>query len=318
MSDTLARCPYDPDVEDVIMGIGELLAPLTPEMLEPVRQRAVGYVEDQRESDFERLDFAIPGYEGNEIALTVFKPRSLTSAAPCLYNLHPGGMVMGDRFTGITAPLAWGHEHQAIVTTLEYRLAPEHQDPVPVEDCYAGLVWVRDHAAELDVDPERVVVTGASGGGGLAAGTTLLARDRSGPAILGQLLVCPMLDDRDTTISTRQYEGIGLWDRVSNITGWSSLLGDRYGTDDVTIYAAPARASDLSGLPATYIDVGSAEVFRDEDVACASQIWADGGIAELHVWPGGTHGFDLLAPHAAISRQAVQARTEWLRRLLAA
>ncbi|WP_425551844.1 alpha/beta hydrolase fold domain-containing protein [Herbiconiux moechotypicola] len=122
-----------------------------------------------------------------------------------------------------------------------------------------------------------------SAGGGLAAGIALLARDRQGPALLGQLLICPILDDRDSTVSTLQFDGAGTWDRSSNLTGWTALLGSRRGTPEVSIYAAPARATDLTGLPSTYIDCGSAEVFRDEDVAYASSLWAAGVQAELHV-----------------------------------
>ncbi|WP_317451749.1 alpha/beta hydrolase [Microbacterium sp. NIBRBAC000506063] len=107
-----------------------------------------------------------------------------------------------------------------------------------------------------------------------------------------------------------------MWDRASNDTGWDALLGDRRGTDAVSIYAAPARADDLSGLPPTFIDVGSAEVFRDEDVAYASGIWAAGGECELHVWPGGFHGFDGLAPHAELSIAMVETRNRWLTRML--
>jgi acetyl esterase/lipase len=123
-----------------------------------------------------------------------------------------------------------------------------------------------------------------------------------------------MLDDRNETISANQFVGVGVWDRGSNETGWAAYLGDRRGTGNVPIYAAPARATDLSGLPDAFIDVGSAEVFRDEAVAYAGQMWADGGVAELHVWPGGFHGFDLMAPHAQIAQAAVQARTNWVAR----
>ena len=125
-----------------------------------------------------------------------------------------------------------------------------------------------------------------------------------------------MLDDRDKSTSTHQIDGVGVWDRGSNLVGWTALLADRRGTDDVSIYAAPARASDLSGLPPAYIDCGSAEVFRDEDVAYATRLWEAGVQAELHVWAGGFHGFESFAPHAAVSRAAEQARESWLRRVL--
>ena len=143
-----------------------------------------------------------------------------------------------------------------------------------------------------------------------------LARDRGGPALIGQFLMCPMLDDRNETVSSHQYVGTGVWDRGSNDPGWTVLLGDRRGTADVSIYASPARATDLSGLPPAFIDVGSAEVFRAEDVAYATQIWADGGVAELHVWPGGFHGFQLMGEDATVARQAVEAHRDRFDRLL--
>jgi acetyl esterase/lipase len=200
---------------------------------------------------------------------------------------------------------------------VEYRLAPEHPHPAPVEDSYAGLVWTAEHAAELDVDPQRVIIVGGSAGGGLSAAVALLARDRGGPALLGQMLVCPMLDDRNDTPSAFQMAGLDIWDQSSNQMGWTALLGAQRGGPDVSPYAAPARATDLSDLPPAFIDVGSAETFRDEDVAYAVRLWQAGGRAELHVWPGGFHGFDGFAPQAPVSRDAKEARLRWLRRLLA-
>jgi acetyl esterase/lipase len=143
-----------------------------------------------------------------------------------------------------------------------------------------------------------------------------MARDRGGPVLRGQMLLCPMLDDRNDTPSSVQMAGQGVWDRTANETGWTALLGAARGGPDVSPYAAPARATDLSGLPPAFVDVGSAETFRDEDVAYAERIWQAGGHAELHVWPGGFHGFDLLVPQAVISQEAKAARVRWLRRLL--
>jgi len=126
-----------------------------------------------------------------------------------------------------------------------------------------------------------------------------------------------MLDDRNSTQSAAQMDGLGVWDRGSNLTGWTALLGERRGTPDVPAHAAPARAADLAGLPPALLDVGSAETFRDEVAGYALRIWQAGGNAELHVWPGGFHGFYLLAPDAALSRRAVRQWQEWLARLLA-
>lgn len=213
--------------------------------------------------------------------------------------------------------LDWAEELGLAVISVEYRLAPETPHPGQIEDVYAGLVWTAAHASDLGVDPARIVVAGGSAGGGLTAALALLARDRGGPAILGQMPLYPMLDDRNDTVSARQLVGRGVWDRTANDTGWTALLGESRGGPEVSPYAAPARASDLSGLPPVFIDVGSAETFRDEAVAYATRIWAAGGVAELHVWPGAFHGFDLLAPWAQVSQEARAARVRWLRRLLA-
>ena len=202
------------------------------------------------------------------------------------------------------------------VVSVEYRLAPETPHPGPVEDCYAGLVWTAAHAAELGIDPARLIVGGGSAGGGLAAAVALLARDRGGPALAGQLLICPMLDDRNDTPSSRQMAGLGVWDRAANEVGWTALLGDARGGPR----RLAVRRAGPGGRPvrpaAAFIDVGSAETFRDEDVAYATRIWQAGGAAELHVWPGGFHGFDGLAPQARISQEARAARVRWLHRLL--
>jgi acetyl esterase/lipase len=205
-----------------------------------------------------------------------------------------------------------------VVASVEYRLAPEHPFPAAVEDCYAGLVWTAAHATALGIDARRLLIAGASAGGGLAAAVSLMARDRGAPALLGQVLMCPMIDDRNQTPSSFELEGVGVWDRTSNETGWASLLGEERGGPGVSPYAAPAREKDLSGLPPAFIDVGSVETFRDEDVDYAVRMWRAGGQAELHVWPGAFHGFDGLAPDAVLSRAARQARLAWVVRLLQA
>ncbi|MGI5446184.1 alpha/beta hydrolase [Streptomyces sp. CA-243310] len=246
------------------------------------------------------------------------RPAGLAGPLPLLYYMHGGAMVMGNAWSVLPRILReWALPLGLAVVSVEYRLAPRARYPQPLEDCYAGLVWVAGHAAELGVDAERIVVGGKSAGGGLAAALALLARDRGGPAALGQLLLSPMLDDRGDTFSDRQLSGLGVWDLTSHATAWQALLGDRYGDADLSPYAAPARATDLSGLPSAYVDVGSADMFRDEDVAYANAIWQAGGRAELHVWPGAYHGFDGMAPKAALTRDARDARTRWLRRLLA-
>jgi acetyl esterase/lipase len=321
MTKTLNRPPFDPELEAVLVMLGDQLpSTLTPEMIPLMRGVVMGPSVEEMLAGHEvsHREVTIAGYEGAEIVLSIFARTDHTGTGPGFFNTHGGGMIIGDRFTGIGGMIDWIERFDAVCVSVEYRLAPEFPDPYPVEDCYAGLVWTAEHAEELGIDASRLLIIGGSAGGGLAAGVALLARDRKGPALFAQVLIYPMLDDRNETVSSHQIDGVGVWDRTSNFTGWNALLGDRRGTDDVSIYASPSRATDLSGLPPAFIDVGSAEVFRDEDVAYASQLWADGGIAELHVWPGGFHGFDGMAPHTAIAKAMTAARIAWVARMLGA
>lgn len=315
MSDTINRPPYDPASEGALAGTP---ATMTIDMIPAMREITPIDVTDEAMAamGITRRDISIRGFEGGEIGISIIARSDHSGVGPGIFHTHGGGMVAGNRMTGMHVVLPWIVAHDAVAVTVEYRLAPEFSDPYPIEDCYAALIWMADHADELGFDIDRFMIVGASAGGGLAAGCALLARDRGGPHLTGQVLLCPMLDDRDLTVSSAQFEGIGVWDRASNKMGWSCLLGERRAGDDVSIYAAPARATDLSGLPPAFIDCGSAEVFRDEDVAYATALWASGVQAELHVWPGGFHGFDMVAPHTAIAQAAIAARNAWVARHL--
>jgi acetyl esterase/lipase len=291
---------------EMIPTLRETVAPMCPPAEVLIGDRAV---------DVE--DLTIPGPDGApDLVVSVLRPRRSTGPTPGVYYTHGGGMVMGGRwFLGTEQLIGWVDSLGVTVVTVEYRLAPEHPDPAPVEDCYAGLVWTAKNAAELGIDPARIVLCGESAGGGLAAGTALLARDRGGPELAGQMLIYPMLDDRNDSFSGAQFAGVGIWDRTSNDTGWTALLGERRGTDAVSCHAAPARATDLSGLPPTFLDVSTTETFRDETLDYADRLWKAGVQAEVHVWPGGPHGFDLVVPTAQISVEARAARIAWLRRI---
>ncbi|EPJ35895.1 putative Carboxylesterase NlhH [Streptomyces afghaniensis 772] len=318
--------PFDPELAGALELIKDMISPgLTLDEIAEVRQgpgiQLLADLDLTMGGTFEVEDRQVPGPQGEpEISLLICRPTAPASAGarPVIYHVHGGGMVIGNNRVGVDVPLAWAQALDAVVVSVEYRLAPEHPHPAPIEDVYAGLLWTADHAAELGADAERIVIAGASAGGGLCAALALLTRDRKGPQPIGQVLMCPMLDDRNDTPSTYQMAGLGVWDRTANETGWTALLGSRRGGPDVPAYAAPARAEDLTGLPPAFLDVGSAETFRDEVVAYASRIWQAGGVAELHVWPGGFHGFDGFAPQAALSQSARAAQVSWLRRLLGA
>jgi acetyl esterase/lipase len=313
--------PLDPECGAVLAGLPDFPA-LTADTIPDMRAGMAAILPQPTDEDLARggaytvEERIVPGPAGApDIALVICRPTSSADPVPVLYLTHGGGMIVGTARGDLPAVLDLAEPLGAAVVSVEYRLAPETPHPGPVEDCYAGLVWVAEHADELGVD--RIVLIGGSAGGGLAAALALMARERGGPALAGQLLMCPMLDDRNDTPSAVQMAGTRMWNRQANEIGWTALLGDARGGPDVSPYAAPARASELSGLPPTFVDVGSVDTFRDEDVAYATRIWEAGGVAELHVWPGGFHGFDGIVPTAALSRAAVAARVDWLRRLLA-
>ncbi|GAA4612934.1 alpha/beta hydrolase [Actinoallomurus liliacearum] len=313
--------PLDPELAAVLTVVHEHLSPtITAGDIKELRANPMFAVADAdltRDGTVELQDISIPGPPGApEVSLLVLRPVGLAAGAPVFYYMHGGGMIIGNNRTGVGGALDWAVDNGAVVVSVEYRLAPEHPDPAPIEDCYAGLLWTHEHAAEIGGDPNRIVVTGASAGGGLAAGVALLARDRGGPRLLGQVLMCPMLDDRFVTPSSRELDGEGVWDATSNATGWTALLGESRGGSDVSIYAAPARATDLTGLPTSFVDVGSVETFRDEAIDYATRLLQAGVQSELHVWPGGFHGFDGMAPQASLSQTASATRAAWIRRLL--
>jgi len=265
--------------------------------------------------DLTHQELWIPSSSGtSELLLSVFRRKNSRVGGPGFFFTHVGGMIFGDRFVGVSTIIDYVELLDATVVTVEYRLAPENPAPAAVDDSYAALVRTSAHAEELGFDPTQLIAVGASAGGGLAAGITLRARDQEGPQLAGQMLLYPMLDVRNESGSSHQIDGIGVWDRNSNDMGWNASLGARRATDDVTPYESPSLAQDLSGLPPTYLEVGSAEVFRDETVAYASGIWAAAGVAELHVWPGGYHLFELLAPDAVLSRASRATRQAWVLR----
>lgn len=259
-------------------------------------------------------DRMVPGPDGApDIKVRIYRPVDATGTLPGIYFIHGGGMILGDIDGEDAVATSVCEQVDAVVVSVEYRLAPEHPYPAPVEDCYAGLAWMARHAAELRVDPDRLAVYGGSAGGGLTIATSMLARDRAFPALRFQMPIYPMIDDRNETPSSHEITDVGLWDRAGNIEAWKWYLGD--GKPDQ--YAAPARAEDLAGLPPTYIDVGTLDLFRDEDITFAMRLMAAGIPTELHVSPGAYHAAEVFAPAAPLSERIWTRRFEALRRALA-
>jgi acetyl esterase/lipase len=261
--------------------------------------------------------FTLPGSDGTALRATWYRRSTDGRPGSAALYLHGGGMIFSLDEMGAMYDLSARRYVAASgvpMLVVDYRVAPEYPHPTPVEDCYAALTWLAAHAHELGFDSDRLAVMGDSAGGGLAAGVCLLARDRGGPAVAQQLLIYPMLDDRPSPPDPALLRFL-TWTYDDNLTGWTALLGDKAGGQDVSPYAAPARATDLAGLPDTYIDVGDLDIFRDEDIGYARRL-ADAGVAtELHVHPGCPHAFEALAYGTDVSRRTLQDRIRRLQTL---
>jgi len=229
----------------------------------------------------------VPGHDGDpDVRVKIYTPEGVAAGAPAMLWIHGGGMVLLSADGDDAKCARWAQHHGCVVVSVDYRLAPETPAPGPVHDCYASLVWTAGAAQELGIDPDRLLIGGSSAGGGLAAGTALFARDNGGPALAGQLLVYPMLDHRNETPSSHAITDTRVWNRAVNVTAWEAYLGGQ----EPTIYSAPSLATDLSGLPPAYINVGSLDMFLDEDIAYARALMAAGVSCELRVYPNTFHG----------------------------
>ena len=267
--------------------------------------------EPQSAPDIERVELTT---DHGDVALSLMRLADSADATPVLYWMHGGGMVIGNRYMDDARLIEWCRWLGCVCVSVEYRLAPEAPYPGPLDDCEAGLRYIVEHAHELQIDAQRVGIGGRSAGGTLAAGLALRWRDGAEVPLAFQYLEYPMLDDRGLTVSS-QLEGLPVWTRESNLYGWRSYLGDRYGTDDVPADAAPARADELSGLPSTFIGVGTADCLRDESIDFAARLCRAAVPTELHVYAGGVHGFDMFAD-TAVARTAARDSADWLARQL--
>ena len=227
-------------------------------------------------------DHQAPGPPGApDVLVRTYRPHNAAGPLACIYWIHGGGYMAGSYDGNNNTCGQWALDLGCLVASVEYRLAPEHPYPAPLEDCYAGLNWALNNAAELGIDPARVIIGGASAGGGLCAALALLARDRGELAVTHQLLIYPMIDDSRTTTSSQWTTYV--WTTSSNETGWRAYLGPLFGAADVPAYAAPSRARDLKALPAAFILVGTLDLFLDEDIAYANRLMHAGVPTELHV-----------------------------------
>lgn len=308
----------DPEIRGPLQAfidtIGDLEAVVRPETLDAFRAGGLGTAKPFMASP-RAVKRSIPGRDGApEVELYVINSDPQV-VRPAILHIHGGGYVFGSALASVAEQQVFAKALDCVVVTVEYRLAPETAHPGSLEDNYAALLWMHRNARELGIDPARIAIAGESAGGGHAAALALAARDRGEVKVCFQALTYPMLDDR--TASTRQVpEHIGqlIWTRNLNILGWRALLGRDPGGADTPATAAPARATDLSGLPPTFISVGDIDLFVQEDLEYAARLVAAGVPTEVQVLPGAPHGFYVMAPTASVSKRYTLALTNALAR----
>ncbi|WP_456265522.1 MULTISPECIES: alpha/beta hydrolase [unclassified Bacillus (in: firmicutes)] len=254
-------------------------------------------------------DETIVGPNANPLRVRIYRPKSMNESLPVLLWIHGGGYIIGTIEGDDDLCMKFVKEANCVVVSVDYRLAPEHPYPAPIEDCYAALKWIADNADTLNIDPKKIGVAGNSAGGGLTAALTLLARDRKYPDICFQMPLYPMIDDQNNTPSANEIKEGLIWNQKTNEQGWKMYLGEIYGTENIPAYAAPARAEDYSNLPYTYTCVGQLDPFRDETITYVTKLAQAGVDVEFHLYPGCYHGFEELNPNADIS---VQTKNEYL------
>jgi acetyl esterase len=308
--------PFDPELAAAVAMMPVVEISDVPTARAHVAEMFASAFGEPDRSGVQVRDELVPGPEGApDVRLRIYTPDRVVAPA-AIYDVHGGGFILGsiDSFDGPNLRLA--RELGVTVVTVDYRLAPEHPYPAPLEDCYAGLTWVAKNADALGIDPDRIAIHGESAGGGLCAGLALLARDRGGPSIAFQYLGVPELDDRLDTPSMRAFTDTPIWNRPNAIVSWDSYLGaGKRGTPDVPIYAAPARATDLTGLPPAYVSVMEFDPLRDEGIAYAHALMHAGVSVELHAFPGTFHG-SAMVEQAAVSRREADEALVVLRRAL--
>jgi acetyl esterase len=296
------RPPLDPELQPMVDAFPPL--DLSPSGLNSSRETLAGLLAALDPGEAASREVAVPSLDGGpDVRLSIVSPARPAAIRPAIYFLHGGGMMMGSASQSRGQHWRLANEHDALVVSVDYRLAPETAYPGQLQDCHAGAQWLFAQAATLGVDPQRIVVMGESAGGGLAALLGLLARDRGEFQFRAQFLIYPMLDHR-TGGPNDPYgnatTGHMIWSRTSNQYGWMAMQG-HYDLADVHLgYFSASRAGNLCGLPPTFCCVGALDLFLDECMEFACRLSRASVPIEMHMYPGAVHGFDLM-PNARVS-----------------
>jgi acetyl esterase/lipase len=252
----------------------------------------------------------------SKLRVRIYSKKDLEQAAPAMLYIHGGGMSLGNLENEDLVARRFAREFNIRVVAVEYRLAPEFRFPIPVEDCYAALSWMVLNADALKINPEMIILYGGSAGGGLAIATMLYARDHGAPKVSFVMAPYPMIDYKHNQPSTHDITDIGIWDREIGLDAWGLYLGEQINDVEISPYASPSYANDLSNLPPVFIDVGELDTLRDESIAFIIRLIAAANTVEFHLYPGVYHATELFAPDAQISQQIWRNRFNALSRFL--
>ncbi len=285
----------DPELLSGLEALPDLT--ITRDNVHQVRELLASMPQPETPATLTVTRHAVPA-DGREVEVLELR-RSADAMRPALLWIHGGGYLLGTADDTFSKDFA--QTIDCAVFSVEYRLAPEHPFPAGMEDCHAALDWLVQNAADLDVDPERIAIGGASAGGGMAAGLALLNRERLNHPLALQLLLYPMIDNLHDTPSGR-FANHPVWKRETSFNAWEMYLDGTPGAS-ASPFAAPARAEDLAGLPPAYVCVGSVDLFRDENIDYARRLHAADVPCELAVLAGLYHGGDNFVPQAAVSQR---------------
>jgi acetyl esterase/lipase len=238
------------------------------------------------------------------LRVCIFKPKVMDGKVPGVLWMHGGGYGMGMPEQCHSRVKQLMKAHPCVIVSPDYRLSIDAPFPAALEDCYTALLWMKMNAEVLGIKDNQLFIGGDSAGGGLTAGLSLYARDKKEVNIAFQMPLYPMLDDRMQTESARDNNA-PVWNAKSNHNSWKMLLGEAFGTENVSEYAAPARAINFTNLPPTATFVGELEPFRDETINYVENLRKAGVEVDFHVFKGCFHAFDYI-PYSTVSKTAVE------------
>lgn len=306
-SPSMTRHLIDPEITSIVDSFPSMN--LSAETLPTVRQDMSVSSDDEPDPvalypNVTTTEMHIPGAQGDpDVRVLYYEPKRRRHPTPALVWMHGGGFVLGPADDDEFLCRRIADHTGAVVASVDYRLAPETTAPGQVEDSYAALRWLDEHAEELGVDRSSIAVGGASAGGGLAASLAILARDRAEVPVSFQLLIYPSLDDRTgTTTHPSPYAGEFIWTAADNGFAWEAVLGQPPGSEEVSPYAAAARTATAAELPPAFIAVGSLDLFVEENLAYAARLLRAGVPTELHIYPGAVHMYDFV-PESRLAEQ---------------